>query len=85
MHASNGKRFDSCCVHFTGRAGRAGRAGEAITFYTEGDVPYLRNIANVMSESGCEVPSWIMSMPKAKWKKYRPMRDSISCVPNDAN
>ncbi|KAL2933789.1 DEAD-box ATP-dependent RNA helicase 57 [Bienertia sinuspersici] len=75
----------STYIHRIGRAGRAGRAGEAITLYTEDDVPYLRNIANVMSESGCEVPSWIMSMPKAKWKKYRPMRDSISCVTNDAN
>ncbi|OMO71059.1 hypothetical protein COLO4_28397 [Corchorus olitorius] len=28
----------------------------------EDDVPYLRNIANVMAASGCEVPSWIMGL-----------------------
>ena len=66
------------CVFSIGRTGRAERAGEAITFYTELDVPYLRNIANVMLQSGCEVPSWIMSMAKGKWKKHRPTRDSIS-------
>ncbi|XP_057534540.1 DEAD-box ATP-dependent RNA helicase 57 [Amaranthus tricolor] len=65
-------------IHRIGRTGRAERAGEAITFYTELDVPYLRNIANVMLQSGCEVPSWIMSMAKGKWKKHRPTRDSIS-------
>lgn len=66
-----------------GRAGRAGREGEAITFYTEVDVPYLRNVANIMSESGSEVPSWIMSKPKAKWKKHRPVRNSIFSGPVD--
>ena len=31
-----------------GHAGRAGRSGEAITLYTEEDIPFLRNIANLM-------------------------------------
>lgn len=66
-----------------GRSGRAGRSGEAITFYTEDDIPYLRNIANVMTASGCEVPSWIMALSKQKWKKHRPKRDSISTKPKD--
>lgn len=65
----------------TGRSGRAGRSGEAITFYTEEDVPFLRNIANTMTSSGCEVPSWIMSLKKKKWRKHRPKRDSISTLP----
>ncbi|KMS95090.1 hypothetical protein BVRB_012630 [Beta vulgaris subsp. vulgaris] len=73
----------SAYIHRIGRVGRAGRAGEAITFYTEADVPFLRNIANVMSESGCDIPSWIMSMPKAKYKKHRPTRDSITIGPKD--
>ncbi|KAJ8444683.1 hypothetical protein Cgig2_030357 [Carnegiea gigantea] len=73
----------STYIHRIGRSGRAGREGEAITFYTEEDIPYLRNIANVMTESGCEVPSWIMSMPKAKWKKHNPKRDSITAGPRD--
>ncbi|GAB4843008.1 hypothetical protein Ancab_012984 [Ancistrocladus abbreviatus] len=70
-------------IHRIGRSGRAGRRGEAITFYTEEDIPCLRNIANVMSQSGCEVPSWIMSLPKIKWKKHRPRRDSIATIPKD--
>lgn len=69
--------------HITGRSGRAGRSGEAITFYTDEDIPFLRNIANVMSASGCEVPSWITELRKMKWKKHRPKRDSISTKPND--
>lgn len=66
-----------------GRTGRAGRTGEAITFYTEADLPFLRNIANSMKSSGCEVPSWIMALPKLKWRKHRPRRDSISTQSKD--
>ncbi|XP_039044154.1 DEAD-box ATP-dependent RNA helicase 57-like isoform X2 [Hibiscus syriacus] len=70
-------------IHRIGRSGRAGRTGEAITFYTEDDVPFLRNIANVMSASGCEVPSWIMAMRKLRWKKHRPKRESILTIPDN--
>ncbi|KAJ4828873.1 DEAD-box ATP-dependent RNA helicase 57 [Turnera subulata] len=73
----------STYIHRIGRSGRAGRPGEAITFYTEDDVKYLRNIANVMTSSGCEVPSWIMDLSKEKWKKYAPKRESISTKPKD--
>uniref|UniRef100_A0A1J3DUR5 RNA helicase n=1 Tax=Noccaea caerulescens TaxID=107243 RepID=A0A1J3DUR5_NOCCA len=71
----------SAYIHRIGRSGRAGRSGEAITFYTEEDVPFLRNIANTMTSSGCEVPSWILSLKKQKWKKHRPRRDAISTRP----
>ncbi|KAJ4969246.1 hypothetical protein NE237_015947 [Protea cynaroides] len=70
-------------IHRIGRSGRAGRSGEAITLYTEDDVPFLRNIANVMKASGCVVPSWILELPKLKRKKHRPQRDSISIKPKD--
>ncbi|KAM0954249.1 putative RNA helicase [Dioscorea sansibarensis] len=70
-------------IHRIGRSGRAGRHGEAITLYTEEDKPFLRNIANVMVASGCEVPSWILSLPKLRQKKHRPQRDSISIAPDD--
>ncbi|GAB2226944.1 hypothetical protein Droror1_Dr00008743 [Drosera rotundifolia] len=70
-------------IHRIGRSGRAGRTGEAITLYTEDDIPCLRNIANVMVQSGCEVPSWIMSLGKIKWKKHRPKRESIATVTED--
>ncbi|KAJ6762221.1 DEAD-BOX ATP-DEPENDENT RNA HELICASE 57 [Salix koriyanagi] len=78
--------FPDCAasyIHRIGRSGRAGRIGEAITFYTEDDIPYLRNIANVMIASGCEVPSWLIDMPKKKWKKHYPRRESISTKPKD--
>ncbi|XP_020576568.1 DEAD-box ATP-dependent RNA helicase 57 isoform X2 [Phalaenopsis equestris] len=70
-------------IHRIGRSGRAGRCGEAITLFTEEDKPFLRNIANVMKESGCEVPDWILSLPKLKRKKHRPMRNSVGAEPVD--
>lgn len=66
-----------------GRCGRAGRSGEAITLYTEADVPFLRNVANVMTASGCEVPDWILALPKNKWRRHRPQRDSITVKSDD--
>ncbi|MED6113749.1 DEAD-box ATP-dependent RNA helicase 57 [Stylosanthes scabra] len=69
-------------IHRIGRSGRAGRTGEAITLYTEDDIPFLRNVANLMAASGCEVPSWLMDLRKKKWRKHRPKRDSISTKPD---
>ncbi|ONK62850.1 uncharacterized protein A4U43_C07F8770 [Asparagus officinalis] len=65
------------------RSGRAGRSGEAITLYIEEDKPFLRHLANVMAASGCEVPSWILALPKLRRKKHRPQRDAISTLPED--
>ncbi|POO01608.1 DEAD-box ATP-dependent RNA helicase [Trema orientale] len=70
-------------IHRIGRSGRAGRTGEAITLYTEEDVPFLRNIANEMKSSGSEFPSWALGLRKKKWKKHRPQRDTISTTPQD--
>ncbi|KAI8339245.1 P-loop containing nucleoside triphosphate hydrolase protein [Chlamydoabsidia padenii] len=53
-------------IHRIGRTGRAGRQGEAITYYTKDDFDYLKSIVNVMRESGCEVPEWMLSMKKAR-------------------
>ena len=39
-------------IHRIGRTGRAGRKGEAITLFTESDMPMLRSIANVVKLSG---------------------------------
>ncbi|CAI5511856.1 unnamed protein product [Closterium sp. Naga37s-1] len=50
-------------IHRIGRSGRAGRPGEAVTFYTEEDEPNLRAIANVMVQSGTEVPAWMKYFP----------------------
>jgi ATP-dependent RNA helicase DDX52/ROK1 len=72
----------SAYVHRIGRTGRAGRKGEAITLYTEKDIPFLKNIANVMTASGCQVPNFILNLSKKKWKKHRPHRESISTMPD---
>lgn len=70
-------------MFYEGRSGRAGRSGEAITLFTEEDVPFLRNIANEMKSSGSEFPSWALGLQKKKWKKHRPQRDTISTTPQD--
>ncbi|KAI7878749.1 DEAD-domain-containing protein [Lichtheimia hyalospora FSU 10163] len=51
-------------IHRIGRTGRAGRAGEAVTYYTKDDMQYLRSIVNVMKESGCQVPDWMLKLKK---------------------
>jgi ATP-dependent RNA helicase DDX52/ROK1 len=55
-------------VHRIGRTGRAGRKGKAITLFTEADFENLRTIANVMKQSGCEVPEWMLTLKKKKRK-----------------
>ena len=37
-------------IHRIGRTGRGGRSGEAVTFFTNEDVGFLRSIANVMKQ-----------------------------------
>ncbi|KNE65011.1 hypothetical protein AMAG_10677 [Allomyces macrogynus ATCC 38327] len=73
-------------IHRIGRTGRAGRAGRAITYFTRDDAPHLRSIVNVMKESGCDVPEWMLSLKKAsqndrkKLKKSAPKRATISTM-----
>lgn len=73
----------SAYIHRIGRSGRAGRSGEAITFFTEEDKPFLRNIANVVVSSGCEVPSWMVALPKLKSRKHRVDREPISVLSDE--
>jgi ATP-dependent RNA helicase DDX52/ROK1 len=61
-------------IHRIGRTGRAGRTGEAITFFTESDVPHMRSIANVMKLSGCNVPDWLMSVKQLSTKEKKKLR-----------
>ena len=64
-------------VHRIGRTGRAGRKGKAITLFTEADFDDLRTIANVMKQSGCGVPDWMLNMKKksrGRNKKSPPRR-----------
>lgn len=59
-------------IHRVGRTGRAGREGTATTYFTDADVPYVQNIANLMKKSGHEVPDWMLNLKSAhnkEWKK----------------
>ena len=56
-------------VHRVGRTGRAGReGGVAVTYYTKEDIPYVKNIANVIAASekqkgarkGTDVQEWLL-------------------------
>jgi len=58
-------------IHRVGRTGRAGRPGQAITYYTEQDKPLLRSIAQVMQNSGCEVPDFLLKLKTTRDKKKR--------------
>lgn len=58
-------------IHRIGRTGRAGRKGKSITFFTREDSTYLKSVVNVMRQSGCEVPKWMLELksPNQKQKK----------------
>jgi superfamily II DNA/RNA helicase len=64
-----------------GRSGRAGRSGQAITLYTEEDVPLLHSTAHIIQASGCEVPGWMLSLPKGPKRKAPTSREAISTRP----
>jgi ATP-dependent RNA helicase DDX52/ROK1 len=70
-------------VHRIGRTGRAGRKGTAITFFTESDLPQLRTIANIMKQSGCDVPKWMLQLKKShrKGDTDPPRRPNIDTTP----
>ena len=64
-------------IHRIGRTGRAGRKGKAITLFTEADFENLRTIANVMKQSGCDVPEWMLNLKRNKSKNQNPRRPKI--------
>lgn len=68
----------SSYIHRIGRSGRAGRQGEAITLYTQDDMLYLRPVVNVMVASGCDVPSWMLSLPKNRKRRLNSQPKPIS-------
>eukprot|EP00736_Rhodelphis_marinus_P007975 Rmarinus@m.3490 len=51
-------------IHRIGRTGRMNLIGEAVTFFTEDDAKFLRSIVNVMRDSGCEVPEWMLNLKR---------------------
>jgi ATP-dependent RNA helicase DDX52/ROK1 len=71
-------------IHRIGRTGRAGRKGRAITLFTEMDFDNLRTIANVMKQSGCDVPEWMLNLKKSRSSKQKiaPRRPNIDTTPS---
>jgi ATP-dependent RNA helicase DDX52/ROK1 len=76
-------------IHRIGRTGRAGRRGLAVTFFTEDDIQALRPIANVVKNSGCAVPDWMLRLKKERRdvQKKRatgapPKRTALSTAPH---
>ncbi|KAJ1919011.1 RNA-dependent ATPase rok1 [Mycoemilia scoparia] len=61
-------------IHRIGRTGRAGRPGKAVTYFTKDDGPYLKIIANVMRESGCDVPDWMLDLRKPSKKMKQQLK-----------
>jgi len=74
-------------IHRIGRTGRAGLSGEAVTFFSNEDVGFLRSIANVMAQSGCDVPAWMTALhrpsknKRKQFAKSAPERKDIVEVP----
>jgi ATP-dependent RNA helicase DDX52/ROK1 len=73
-------------IHRIGRSGRAGRPGTAITFFTEEDAQRgdLKPIANVMKNSGCEVPEWMLNHTGEKGLRRRKRKDGKEDNPRRA-
>ena len=73
-------------IHRIGRSGRAGRPGSAITFFTEEDAQRgdLRPIANVMKNSGCGVPEWMLNHTGEKGTRRRKRKDGREDNPRRA-
>ncbi|KAJ3193598.1 RNA-dependent ATPase rok1 [Irineochytrium annulatum] len=76
-------------IHRIGRTGRAGRPGSAVTFFTKSDAPYLKIVVNVMRQSGCEVPEWMLNVAnpsknlRKQLKNKAIDRDRIDTTPKD--
>ncbi|PWY96999.1 putative ROK1-ATP-dependent RNA helicase [Testicularia cyperi] len=70
-------------IHRIGRTGRAGRLGRAITYFTKDDAAHLKTVVNVMRQSGCDVPEWMVKLKnptkrdRKSLKSHAPDRKSI--------
>ncbi|CAG8649975.1 6120_t:CDS:2, partial [Paraglomus brasilianum] len=53
---------------------RAGKPGAAITYFTKDDAPYLKSIVNVIKESGCEVPDWMLQLKNPSQDSKKKLR-----------
>lgn len=64
-------------IHRIGRTGRAGRKGRAITYFTQDDKPKLRSVANILRNSGCKVPEYMLTIKKQSKKVRRQLEKTI--------
>lgn len=64
-------------IHRIGRTGRAGRKGKAVTYFTQDDKQKLRSIANIMQNSGCKVPEYMLTIKKASKKVRRQLEKTV--------
>ncbi|KAL9547578.1 hypothetical protein MBANPS3_006104 [Mucor bainieri] len=65
-------------IHRIGRTGRAGRQGEAVTYYTQEDLQYMKGVVNVMKESGCDVPDWMLNIKNMNSNQKQKMRKGLN-------
>ncbi|RAL61816.1 hypothetical protein DID88_002879 [Monilinia fructigena] len=55
-------------IHRVGRTGRAGRdGGIAVTFYTKEDIPYVKNVANIIAASEKQAGKPASESSMQKW------------------
>lgn len=64
-------------IHRIGRTGRAGRKGKAITYFTQDDKLKLRSIANILRNSGCKVPEYMLTIKKQSKKVRRKLEKTV--------
>lgn len=57
--------------------GRAGRKGKAITYFTLDDKPRLRSVANILQNSGCKVPDYMLTLKKRSKKVRRELEKTV--------
>ncbi|KAJ3060269.1 RNA-dependent ATPase rok1 [Podochytrium sp. JEL0797] len=68
-------------IHRIGRTGRAGREGSAITFFTKADSEFLKIVVNVMKESGCDVPDWMLDLKNPQAKERKKLKQTVVTRP----
>lgn len=67
--------FIHICIDY--HIGRAGRKGKAITYFTQDDKPRLRSIANILRNSGCKVPEYMLTLKKRSKKVRRALEKTV--------
>jgi len=74
-------------IHRVGRTGRMGKNGVAETYYTDEDVPFLKQIVEVLKQSKQTVPEFLLSLKTVDQHQYEKLkvkplsRESISTDP----